>query len=115
VDPLESVTTYELPGDPAAVTSKVFHFNPEGRVVQFGAWSSRPKAGAVTLQDLHDWTRFVDYIMEGVVQYDLRIAEREDSLLIQLRKLGMNRDPHIDGFTEWSFTQLGLEWKRVES
>lgn len=112
---MESVTTYELPGQPAAVASKVFRFDAEGRVVQLGAWSSRPKDGAITLRDLQDWTRFLDYIMEGAVQYDLRIAEREESLVIQVRKLGMNRDAHVDGFIEWSFKQLHVEWHLAPS
>jgi hypothetical protein len=111
---LESVTTYEIPGHPEMAAAKVFRVDAEGRVVQFGVWSSRPKAEVVTLQDLHDWTRFLDYIMEGGVQYDLRIAEREHSLLIQVRKIGMNRDRYVDGFIEWSIKQLGFECNVVE-
>jgi hypothetical protein len=51
--------------------------------------------------------------MEGGVQYDLRIADHQEHLLLEVRKLGLARDPHVDGFTEWSLDQLGVQWTRV--
>jgi hypothetical protein len=84
-------------------------FRHEGGRVRLGtALSLEP---VTDLDRLAEWTEFGDCILEGVVNYSLRVREVPDGLALAVRFKGMNRDnyvaPALRSYIRWE--GLGAE------
>ncbi len=79
----------------------------DNSLITFG-WAGHSEQPQV-LEDLNDWTRFRDYVMEGFVAYDLRLVDGRSCSRLEVRLLGMNRDEYVANNLEFYLQQDGID------
>ena len=91
-----------------AFKDKFFSLDEDG-FITFG-WSGRSERPR-TLEDLNEWTRFRDYVMEGFVFYDLRLVDDDSYFSLEVRLLGMNRDGYVANNIEFYLNQAEIDYQ----
>ncbi len=75
--------------------------------LEFG-WDAKSVKNC-NLERLNDWVVFSDYVMEGFVQYELRMDEDGDATQLGLRLKGTNRDEYIPSHIRFHLKQAGID------
>lgn len=65
---------------------------------------------AATRADLGDWASFRDYLMEGFINYDLRVLSDDSGIVIQIRPSGSNRDKYLRSHIRWILSSVQLSF-----
>lgn len=101
------VLTFRIDGEPDELMREVFAevtggvcFGPTGR-------------SSATRDELREWSRFRDYLMEGFVAYDLRVSSEERGITIEVRPTGSGRDRYLDSHIRWILTSIGAGFLNV--
>lgn len=89
----------------------VFGQTDDGKI-QFG-FGGVSKAKAMPQELLEREIEFRDYIMEGFISYFVKASRSESGLIVSIRKMGSNRDQHLDWFVEQYFESQGCRAVRA--
>lgn len=81
-----------LQGEYDELLRRVFTISQEG-IIQLGAARSKEKHD--DLSRLVDWTLFVDYVMEGFIEYYVRLLANSSNVRLEWQLTGTNRDQFV--------------------